>query len=40
MSKPHDPDINYRKLTEKYRIGAGEKGVLTVKPYKSGILPH
>ena len=36
----HDPDINYRKHPEKYRIGPGEKGVLTVEPYKSEILPH
>ena len=36
----HDPDINYRKYPEKYRIGPGEKGVLTVEPYKSEILPH
>ena len=36
----HDPNINYRKNPEKYRIGPGEKGVLTVEPYKSEILPH
>ncbi|QCK14200.1 DUF4385 domain-containing protein [Mangrovivirga cuniculi] len=40
MSQLYDPDINYRKHPEKYRIGSGEKGVLTVEPYKSEILPH
>lgn len=40
MSKLHDSDIDYREHPEKYRIGAGEKGVLTVEPYKSEILPH
>ncbi|WP_340105203.1 DUF4385 domain-containing protein [Rhodohalobacter sp. 8-1] len=36
----HDPNINYKKHPEKYRIGPGEKGVLTVEPCKSEILPH
>lgn len=40
MSKLHDPDINYKKHPEKYRIGPGESGVLTVEPYKSEILPN
>lgn len=40
MDKLHDPDINYRKHPEKYRIGRSEQGVLTVEPYKSEILPH
>jgi hypothetical protein len=40
MDKLHDPDIDYRKHPEKYRIGRSEQGVLTVEPYKSEILPH
>jgi hypothetical protein len=40
MNKLHDPDIDYRKHPEKYRIGRSEQGVLTVEPYKSEILPH
>jgi len=36
----HDPETNYRQHPEKYRIGPGEKGVLTVEPYKSEILPY
>jgi len=40
VSQLHDPDIDYRKHPEKYRIGSGEKGVLIVEPYKSEILPH
>jgi hypothetical protein len=39
MNKLHDPHINYKKHPEAYRIGRGEQGVLTVKPYKSEILP-
>ena len=31
---------NFRKHPERYRIGRGEQGVLTVEPYKSEILPH
>ncbi len=30
---------NYRKHPERYRIGRGEQGVLTVEPYKSELLP-
>lgn len=40
MSQLYDPNTNYREHPEKYRIGPGEKGVLTVEPYKSEILPH
>lgn len=32
--------INFRREPEKYRIGRGEEGVLSVEPYKSEILPH
>lgn len=38
--KLHDPTIDYRAHPERYRIGRGEQGVLTVEPYKSEILPH
>lgn len=31
---------NFRQHPERYRIGRGEQGVLTVEPYKSEILPH
>ena len=31
---------NFRKHPERYLIGRGEQGVLTVEPYKSEILPH
>ncbi len=31
--------IDYRKHPEKYVIGKGEQGVLTVEPYKSELLP-
>ena len=31
---------DFRKHPERYRIGRGEQGVLTVEPYKSEILPH
>jgi hypothetical protein len=36
----HDASIDYRRHPERYRIGRGEQGVLTVEPYKSEILPH
>ena len=32
--------IDYRQHPERYRIGRGEQGVLSVEPYKSEILPH
>lgn len=32
--------IDYRQHPERYRIGRGEQGVLTVEPYKSELLPH
>jgi hypothetical protein len=32
--------IDYRRQPERYRIGRGEQGVLTVEPYKSELLPH
>ena len=35
-----DPDVDYRKHPELYRLGRGERGVLTVQPYKDEILPH
>lgn len=35
-----DPKVDYRKHPELYRIGRGERGVLTVEPYKSELLPH
>ena len=31
---------DFRQHPERYRIGRGEQGVLTVEPYKSEILPH
>ena len=31
--------IDYRKHPERYRIGRGEGGVLSVEPYKSELLP-
>ena len=31
---------DFREHPERYRIGRGEQGVLTVEPYKSEILPH
>lgn len=35
-----DPTEDYRAHPERYRIGRGERGVLTVQPYKSELLPH
>lgn len=32
--------IDFRKHPEKYAVGKGEQGVLSVEPYKSEILPH
>ena len=32
--------IDFRAQPERYQIGRGEQGVLTVEPYKSEILPH
>ena len=45
MRKPFDysqdfSKINFRKNPEKYQVGKGEQGVLSVEPYKSEILPH
>lgn len=34
-----DPDVDYRRNPEAYRVGRGETGVLTVEPYKSELLP-
>ncbi len=31
---------NFREHPERYRIGRGEQGVLSVEPYKGEILPH
>ena len=33
-------NIDFRQHPERYRIGRGEAGVLSVEPYKSEILPH
>ena len=38
MSEYHD--IDFRKQPEKYRVGRGERGVLSAEPYKSEMLPH
>ena len=35
-----DPDEDYRLHPERYRVGRGERGVLTVQPYKGELLPH
>jgi hypothetical protein len=32
--------VDHRARPERYRIGRGEQGVLTVEPYKGEILPH
>ena len=34
-----DPTLDYRQHPERYPIGRGERGVLTVEPYKSELLP-
>lgn len=34
-----DPNEDYRARPERYRIGRGERGVLTCQPYKSELLP-
>ncbi|CAO96755.1 DUF4385 domain-containing protein [Erwinia tasmaniensis] len=33
-------NTDFRQHPEKYRVGRGEQGVLTVEPYKSEILPY
>ena len=38
--EPDDKNIDFRQQPERYRIGRGEQGVLSVEPYKSEILPH
>ena len=40
MSKFPDPDEDYRAHPERYQVGRGERGVLTVQPYKGELLPH
>ncbi|SDD07289.1 protein of unknown function [Terribacillus halophilus] len=35
-----DASTDFRKHTDKYRVGRGEQGVLMVEPYKSETLPH
>ena len=41
MSDPFpDPVEDYRAHPERYRVGRGERGVLTVQPYKAELLPH
>lgn len=37
---PWQPDLDYKKHPEKYRVGKGEQGVLICEPYKSEILPY
>jgi hypothetical protein len=37
--RTREVDIDYRKHPERYVIGRGEQGVLTVEPYKSELLP-
>lgn len=32
--------VDFRQHPERYQIGKGEQGVLSVEPYKSEILPH
>ena len=39
MSEFPDPDEDYRAHPERYRVGRGERGVLTVQPYKGELLP-
>lgn len=34
-----DPSLDYREHPECYPIGRGERGVLTIEPYKSELLP-
>jgi hypothetical protein len=33
------PGVDYRAHPERYHVGKGEQGVLTVEPYKSELLP-
>ena len=40
MSEFPDPNEDYRAHPERYRVGRGERGVLTVQPYKGELLPH
>lgn len=45
MTRPFDysqdfNNIDFRRESERYQIGKGEQGVLSVKPYKSEILPY
>jgi len=37
---PSKDTTNYREHPERYRVGRGEQGVLTIEPYKSELLPH
>jgi hypothetical protein len=37
--RTREVDIDYRKHPERYVVGRGEQGVLTVEPYKSELLP-
>lgn len=34
------PEIDYRKYPDQYKVGKGEQGVLICQPYKSEIGPH
>lgn len=39
---PHpfpDPEEDYRAHPDRYKVGRGERGVLTVQPYKGELLP-
>ncbi len=45
MTRPFDyaqdfKNINFRREPQRYQIGKGEQGVLSVEPYKSEILPY
>ena len=35
-----NPNVNYRKHPEQYKIGRGQQGVLICEPYKSEICQH
>ena len=39
MSGFPDPGVDYRVQPDLYRVGRGERGVLTVQPYKGELLP-
>jgi len=39
LSEFPDPEEDYRLHPDRYRVGRGERGVLTVQPYKNELLP-